>query len=83
MLCFCSIAMYLDDFCFLLLVLSKVDCKILVSFKQIQNFEVSNLAMAKVKKVFAVLLNDRLCKCDLIYSIKVFFARAGEQTQDL
>jgi len=32
-------------------VLSKVDCKILVSFGQIQNFEVSNLAMAKVKKV--------------------------------
>jgi hypothetical protein len=32
-------------------VLSKVDCKILVSFEQIQNFEVSNLAMAKVKKV--------------------------------
>jgi len=32
-------------------VLSKVDCKILSSFGQIQNFEVSNLAMAKVKKV--------------------------------
>jgi hypothetical protein len=29
----------------------KVDRKILVSFGLIQNFEVSNLAMAKVKKV--------------------------------
>jgi hypothetical protein len=34
----------------LLLVLLKDDCKILVSFEQIQNFEVSNLAMAKVQK---------------------------------
>ncbi len=32
-------------------VISKVDHKILVSFRLIQNFEVSNLAMAKVKKV--------------------------------
>jgi hypothetical protein len=32
-------------------VLSKDDCKISASFKQIQNFDVSNLAMAKVKKV--------------------------------
>jgi hypothetical protein len=35
----------------LLLVLSKDACKISVSFKQIQNFEVSNLAIAKIKKV--------------------------------
>ncbi len=34
-----------------LLLLSKYDCKISVSFKQIQNFKVSHLAMAKVKKV--------------------------------
>ena len=34
-----------------LLVLLKDDCKILVLFEQIQNFEVLNLAMAKVKKV--------------------------------
>jgi hypothetical protein len=35
------------------LVLSKDDCKnsVSVSFKQIQNFEVLNLAMVKVKKV--------------------------------
>ncbi len=33
------------------LVHSKDDCEISVSFKQIQNFEVSNLAMVKVKKV--------------------------------
>ncbi len=32
-------------------VLSKVDSKISVSFGQIRNFEVLNLAMAKVKKV--------------------------------
>jgi hypothetical protein len=32
-------------------VLSKVDFKISVSFTQIPNFEVSNFAMAKVKKV--------------------------------
>jgi hypothetical protein len=32
-------------------VLSKFDCKISVLFRQIQNFEVSNLAMAKVKKI--------------------------------
>jgi hypothetical protein len=32
-------------------VLSKVDCKILVLFEQNPNLEVSNLAMAKVKKV--------------------------------
>jgi hypothetical protein len=32
-------------------VLSKVDGKILSSFGQIRNFEVSNLAIAKVKKV--------------------------------
>jgi hypothetical protein len=35
----------------LLLVLSKDDCKIWVSFEQIQNYKVSNLTMAKVKKV--------------------------------
>jgi len=35
----------------LLLVLSKVHCKILIWFKQIRNFRVSNLAMVKVKKV--------------------------------
>jgi hypothetical protein len=35
----------------LLSVLSKVDGKILVSFEQIQNFEVLNLAMANVKNV--------------------------------
>jgi hypothetical protein len=35
----------------LLLVLSKDDSKISVSFIQTQNFEVSNLAMAKVQKV--------------------------------
>jgi hypothetical protein len=32
-------------------VISKVDHKILVSFRLIQSFEVSNLAVAKVKKV--------------------------------
>jgi hypothetical protein len=32
-------------------VLLKDDCKILVLFKQIQNFKVSNLAMAKAQKV--------------------------------
>jgi hypothetical protein len=35
----------------LLSLLLKDDCKILVSFEQIRNFEVSNFAMAKVKKV--------------------------------
>jgi len=35
----------------LLSVLSKDDSKILVSFIEIQNFEVSNLAMVKVQKV--------------------------------
>jgi hypothetical protein len=35
----------------LLSVLSKDDSKILVSFEQIKNFEVLNLAMAIVKKV--------------------------------
>jgi hypothetical protein len=35
----------------LLSVLLKVDFKTSVSFQQIQNFEVSSLAMAKVKKV--------------------------------
>jgi hypothetical protein len=35
----------------LLSVLSKDGCKILVSFEQIRNFEVSNLTTAKVKKV--------------------------------
>jgi hypothetical protein len=34
----------------LLSVFSKVDCKISVLFGLIQNFEVSNLAMVKVKK---------------------------------
>jgi hypothetical protein len=34
-----------------LLVLSKDDCKILASFKQIQNFKVSHFSMAKVTKV--------------------------------
>jgi hypothetical protein len=34
----------------LLLVLSKDDCKISVSFDHIQNFQVSNLVMAKVEK---------------------------------
>jgi len=33
------------------LVLLEDDCKILVSFGQIQNLEVSNLLMAKLKKV--------------------------------
>jgi hypothetical protein len=33
------------------MLLLKDDCKISVLFDQIQNFEVSNLAMAKVKKV--------------------------------
>jgi len=30
---------------------SKVDCKVLVSFGLIQNFEILDLAMAKVEKV--------------------------------
>jgi hypothetical protein len=34
-----------------LLVLSKVECKISVSFEQIKNFKVLNLGMAKVKKL--------------------------------
>jgi hypothetical protein len=43
------------------LVLSKDDCKISVSFEQVQNFEVSNLAMVKVKKVnIAVTYSDIL-----------------------
>ncbi len=50
-LCFHSNAIYFVDFLVLLLVLSKDDCKILVLFEHIQNFEVSNLTMAKVKKV--------------------------------
>jgi hypothetical protein len=33
------------------MVLSKVDCKILVLFRLIQNFQISDLAMVKVKKV--------------------------------
>ncbi len=45
---FCQVLCWLSV---LLLVLSKDDSKILVSFIQIQNFEVSNLAMAKVQKV--------------------------------
>jgi hypothetical protein len=32
-------------------VFSKLDCKILVSFGQIQSFEISDLVMAKVEKV--------------------------------
>ncbi len=46
--------MYFVDFqfCFWYFrILSKDDCKISVSFKQIWNFKVSNLTMAKVKKV--------------------------------
>jgi hypothetical protein len=45
-----------QNFCYLLLslllsLLLKVDRKILVSFRQIQNFEILDLAMAKVEKV--------------------------------
>jgi hypothetical protein len=47
-LCFRSVSMYFVDS---LLVLSKVDLKISASFRLIQNFEISDLAMAKVKKV--------------------------------
>jgi hypothetical protein len=35
----------------LLLVLSKADCKILILVRQIQNFEILDLMMAKVKQV--------------------------------
>jgi hypothetical protein len=35
----------------LLSVLSKDDCNIVVLFKKIQNFKVSNLVMAKVKNL--------------------------------
>jgi hypothetical protein len=31
--------------------ISKVYCEILVSFRQVQNLEISDLAMAKVEKV--------------------------------
>jgi hypothetical protein len=48
MLCFRSVSMYFVDS---LLVLSKVDHKISASFRLIRNFEISDLAMAKVKKV--------------------------------
>jgi hypothetical protein len=47
-LCFRSVSMYFVDS---LLVLSKVDHKISASFGLIQNFEISDLTMAKVKKV--------------------------------
>jgi hypothetical protein len=42
----------------LLPVLSKDDCKISVLFEKIQNFEVSNLAMAKVKIVNIAVMAD-------------------------
>jgi hypothetical protein len=48
---FHEVAKYYVDFQFCFLVLSKDDCKISVSLEQIQDFEVSNLAMAKVKEV--------------------------------
>ncbi len=58
-LCFHSVAnaMYFVDIQFCFLVLSKVDRKILVSFYQIWNFEVSNLAIVKVKKVNSAVTN--------------------------
>ncbi len=59
-LCFYSIAIYFVDFLVLLLVLSKDDCKILVLFEHIQNFEVSNLTMAKVKKVNIAVTEETL-----------------------
>jgi hypothetical protein len=42
---------YFVDFWFHFWYFQKMTPKILVSFVQIQNFEVSNLAMAKVQKV--------------------------------
>jgi hypothetical protein len=47
-LCITLILMYFISY--QLSVLSKVDCKILVSFGLIQNFEISDLAMVKVEK---------------------------------
>ncbi len=47
-LCYREVSKYFIDF---QLVLSKDDSKVLVSFIQIRNFEVSNLGMAKVQKV--------------------------------
>jgi hypothetical protein len=46
-------------------VLSKVDCKISVSFEQIRNFKVLNLAMVKVKKVKSQLPNCEYDKYSL------------------
>ncbi len=49
----CLVSFSCDVLCWLsvlALVLSKDDCKISVSFEQVQNFEVSNLAIVKVKK---------------------------------
>jgi hypothetical protein len=43
--------MHFVDFRFLLSVLSKVERKISVSFKPIQNFKILDLAMVKVKKI--------------------------------
>jgi hypothetical protein len=45
----CFIEVYIDNQ-WIIVIVWKDDCKISVSFEQIQNFEVSNLAMAKVKK---------------------------------
>jgi hypothetical protein len=45
----CFIEVYIENQ-WIIVIIGKDDCKISVSFEQIQNFEVSNLAMAKVKK---------------------------------
>jgi hypothetical protein len=48
-LSFRSVSMHFVDL-LLLSALSKVDCRVSVSFRLIKNFEVSNFAMPKVKK---------------------------------
>jgi hypothetical protein len=60
-------------FCFCFLVLSKVDCKISVSFGQIWNSKVLNLAMAKVKKVNnTVTYFDILSVRSVCQSVQIF-----------
>ncbi len=53
---------------------SKVDCKFLVSFKQIQNFEASNLAMAKIKKV-NIAVTYTLSKLLVLHPSLIFFPK--------
>ncbi len=66
-----------DVLCWLsvsLSVLSKVDCKFLVSFEQIQNFKVSSLAMAKVKKV-NMAVTYSLVKLLVLHPSLIFFSQ--------